>query len=470
MKSLVLALTLLVSTAASWIQPEAGLRPPTDTAEQLLARMSPEERVGQLFLITFDGPQPEQPILDLLSFGYVSGVILSAAGDNFAASPNTLTSAAALIERLQTERIDRLEDFATAEPAEEPPGGVFVPLLIGVSLNQEGTPYPEILNGLSEPVTPMALGATWDAALAEAAGEQQGRELAALGFSLVLGPSLDVLGETSQRSAGDLGAETFGGDPFWISAVGSAFVSGLHAGGGGALGVVAKHFPGTGSSDRPPSEEVATVRKSLEELRLVDLAPFFAVTLGVPGEDPTTVDGLLLSHLRYQGLQGSIRQTTRPVSLDRAAVEQILALDTLPAWRTAGGVVVSDSLGSRAVRRFIDPSQQSFNGPQVAREAFLAGSDLLLLDDFISTGDPDAATTIRRTVEAFANRYRDDPVFADQADEAALRTRRLKLRLYGDDLDPDAVLDRPGADLIDPSEALAFRGAHAASRISPSEN
>jgi beta-N-acetylhexosaminidase len=337
-----------------------------------------------------------------------------------------------------------------------------------VSLNQDGTSYPEILVGLSEPVTPMALGAAWDTSLAEAVGVQTGEELAALGFNLVLGPSLDVLEEASQRSAGDLGTEAFGGDPFWVSELGTALVAGLHAGGDGALAVVAKHFPGIGGSDRPPSDEVATVRKSLEGLRLVDLAPFFAVTLGVPGDSPATVDGVLLSHLRYQGLQGSIRQTTRPVSLDRAAVAQIMALDTLPAWQAAGGLIISDSLGSRAVRRFIDPSGQSFNGPQVAREAFQAGSDLLLLDDFVSSGDPDAATTIRRTVEAFATRYRDDPIFAGQVDQAVLRILRLKLRLYGGTFDPEAARSSPGAASFEASDDLALDVARrAASRISP---
>jgi beta-N-acetylhexosaminidase len=461
--SLILVLASLVPLAQGARQGQVP-----QTAEQLLTQMSTEERVGQLFLVTFDGPHPEQGIVDLLRLGYVSGVVLSAENDNFAAAPDTLGSAQALIARLQAERAEALIDFATPQPAEDGAGGVYVPFLVGVSLNQDGTSYPEILHGLSEPVTPMALGAAWDASLAEAVGEQTGEELAALGFNLVLGPSLDVLEEASQRSAGDLGTEAFGGDPFWVSELGTALVAGLHAGGDGALAVVAKHFPGIGGSDRPPSDEVATVRKSLEGLRLVDLAPFFAVTLGVPGDSAATVDGVLLSHLRYQGLQGSIRQTTRPVSLDRAAVAQIMALDTLPAWQAAGGLIISDSLGSRAVRRFIDPSGLSFNGPQVAREAFQAGSDLLLLDDFVSSGDRDAATTIRRTVEAFATRYRDDPIFAGQVDQAVLRVLRLKLRLYGEVFDAEAAGNLPVAASVEASDELALNVARrAASRISP---
>jgi hypothetical protein len=97
--------------------------------------MSPEERVGQLFLITFEGARPEEPILDLLRLGHVSGIVLSTDNDNFAAAPDTLTSVRSLVEELQTERVLALTDFATAEPAESGVGGVF-PLFLSL-LNQD---------------------------------------------------------------------------------------------------------------------------------------------------------------------------------------------------------------------------------------------------------------------------------------------------------------------------------------------
>src|SRR3972149_4757785 len=134
--SLILALASLLPLAQGSRQ-----RPLTQTAEQLLIEMSAEERVGQLFLITFDGPHPEQRILDLLRLGYVSGIVLSAANDNFVAAPGTLSAAQGLIERLQAERVEALIDFASLRPAEESAGGGYVPMLEVVSLNQEGTPY-----------------------------------------------------------------------------------------------------------------------------------------------------------------------------------------------------------------------------------------------------------------------------------------------------------------------------------------
>lgn len=464
------ALALVTCTLAASPAQAGRLAPTADRAEELLDAMTPEQRVGQLFLVGFDGiPSESDPLFDLVRRGQLSGVVLRSTSDNFAAFPMTLGETSDLIRSLQGARVGAGGPASPTPSAQEDFSAVYVPLLVGVSLNRERTPYPEILGGLSEPATGMALGATWEPDLARQVGAQVGRELAALGFNLVFGPSLDVLDESTQGSPGDLGAEAFGGDPYWVSQMGTAYVTGLHQGSSGRMAVIAKHFPGIGGSDRPPGEEVATIRKSLDTLRLVDLAPFLSVTSGIPGADAAVVEGLLLSHIRYQGLQGNIRQTTRPVSLDRAALEQILSLEGFVEWRQGGGVIVADSLGSRAVRRFYDPAEQSFNGPLVAREAFLAGSDLLLLENFISAGDPDSATTIGKTLTAFTNRYVDDPVFAEQVDTAALRVLRLKLHLYGGTFDSQEIQKAIlGPDSIAPASEIAFRVAReGASRISP---
>ncbi len=453
------------------IRPEAGgaASPPADLAEQLLERMSPEQRVGQLFLVTFRGssPRPEDPIFDLIANGHIGGVVLRARNDNFQDAPNTLAAARSLIVSLQTAAYSASQQPAEGTATAMPP--VYVPLFIAIAQEGDGSPYSEILSGVTNLPSELALGATWDASLAQAVGEILGRELDALGINMLLGPSLDVLEDPRPEGPGDLGVRTFGGDPFWVSRLGEAYITGVHQGSQGRVAVIAKHFPGHGGSDRPLEEEVATVRKSLEELKRIELAPFFAVTEAAPGTDPSISDGLLRAHIRYQGFQDNIRATTRPVSLDAQAFAQIMALEPLTTWRAGGGVTVSDSLGSRALRRFYDPREQTFRAHLVARDAFLAGNDLLYLSNVQSSGDPDEVTTIRATLQFFAQKYREDTLFAQRVDEAVLRLLRLKLRLYGGlfslerVLPPESALERVGMG----SPVVEQVARSAASLISP---
>ncbi len=265
--------------------------------------------------------------------------------------------------------------------------------------------------------------------MARQVGTVKGSELSALGFNLLLGPSLDVVESPNPSAKSDLGTRVFGGDPFWVGEMGKAYISGVHTGSNSRMLVVAKHFPGRGSSDRSPEEEVPTVRKSLEQLKDFDLYPFFAVT---QSDDPASItNGLLVSHIRYQGFQGNIRATTRPVSLDATALSTILSLPEFTNWRTNGGLIVSDALGSKAVRDFYTQGGETFQPRSVARDAFVAGNDILYLGN-ISLGDPEEdnyAATVR-VLEYFTQQYNLDPTFAQQVDDAVARILAQKFAMY----------------------------------------
>jgi len=420
------ALTII----ASLLQPMPAARAETplqsSKAQAVLATMTPEERVGQLFLVTFQGTDThdQTQIYDLITNQHVGGVVLLAGNDNFLPAPDTIPASYQLIGELQ-----KIESDATIGSEAEPANGVYVPLFIGISQEGDGAPHDQILSGLTPLPNPMAIGATWNTEYARRVGAVAGSELSALGFNLYLGPSLDVVEAPNPSARIDLGPRVFGGDPFWVGEMGRAFVSGLHAGSDSRMVVVAKHFPGRGDSDRSPEEEVATVRKSLEQLKQVELPPFFAVTNSA--EATGLVDGLLVSHIRYQGFQGNIRATTRPVSLDSSALSAIISLPEFTAWRGNGGLIVSDALGRQAVRDFYSQSGESFLSRLVARDAFLAGNDLLFLGD-IASDEPDDNTysATLRILEFFAQEYRRDRAFSQLVDAAVLRILSQKFRMY----------------------------------------
>ncbi|NWF65099.1 MAG: hypothetical protein HXY38_12420 [Chloroflexi bacterium] len=473
---IVVFLIFLTSLASPPVSAQTAT--PPAAVRLVMDSMSPEERVGQLFMVSFTGVDTgmESQIYDLVARRHVGGVALSAANDNFSGG-NTLAQAYRLIDDLQ-----RIEwDNATNSDADPVTGAplryAYVPLFIGISQEGDGYPTDQIINGLTPLPSEMAIGATWTPELAEGIGEIRGSELSALGFNLFLGPSLDVL-ESPSALGNDLGTRVFGGDPFWVGEMGRAYVKGLHQGSDGSMLVVAKHFPGAGGSDRLPQEEVATVRKSLEQLKQVEFAPFFAVTGNAeqPGE---VVDGLLVSHIRYQGFQGNIRATTRPISFDQQALGQILALPEFSTWYTEGGLLVSDDLGSTAVRDFYVTGGGQFLARVAARDAFLAGNDLLYIGNILSDDAPDTYTSIIRTLDFFTQKYREDPAFAQRVDASVARILAAKLRLYDNFTltnvirpDPESNLNVPDPEAAEPNTgvAVAFQVArNAATLISPSQ-
>lgn len=424
-------ISLLVAVFPLQASAQSPAPPPQVSA--LLSALTPRERVGQLFIVSFNGTDisDSSQVHDLIVNYRIGGVVLRAENDNFSSEPDTLIQTHDMIEGLQ--RI--AWETATAPVSDTTSGLVqgnasFVPLLVGISQEGDGFPTDEILNGLTPIPSEMAIGATWNPLLAEEAGKVRGRELAALGFNLLIGPSMDVLEEPSVAGE-DFGNRVFGGDPFWVGAMGKGFIAGIHAGGSGQILVVAKHFPGAGGSDRLPENEVSTVRKSLEQLKQIELSPFFDVTGNAPSPE-AIADGLLVSHIRYQGFQGNIRATTRPVSFDPQALNQILELPEFSNWYQNGGLMISDDLGSRSVSDFYTSGGGQFLAVTAARDAFLAGNDMLYLGNIISGDATDSYTTITHIIDYFSQKYEEDPAFAQRVDASVTRILAAKFRMYED--------------------------------------
>ncbi len=394
-------------------------------AEALLARMTPAEKVGQLFLVTFDGSEvfETSSINNLITDYHIGGVVLSADHNNFV---DDSTATWQLIQALQDINWQKSNPLTTDAPAD--PDTNYIPLYIGMNLVQADNRTPTLLSGLTEYPSPMSIGATWSTNLAQEVGNVVGQELTALGVNLLLGPSLDVVDSKDMVAATNAGTQSFGGDPYWVGEMGKAYVEGVHVGSQGRMSVIAQHFPGLGGVDRPPSEEVSTIQKTLEQLKQIELAPYMSV---VDDENPNRqVDGLMISAIRFQGLQGNIRATTMPVNFDQTALAQLLSPEPLATWRTNGGLTISDSLGSPAVKLVFGSGEGEFDPLMVARTAFLAGNDILFLDKFKDRNDLSQADTIVRTIEFFRQKYQEDAVFAQRVDASVLRILQAKMRLY----------------------------------------
>jgi beta-N-acetylhexosaminidase len=453
----------LLAADPALVQLEAELL--NEQVEGILARMSPADRVGQLFIITFAGQDTSfnSDIARLIYDYRIGGVVLSPRMMNFSNGKNidTPRQVAMLVNQLQALAYGVLlpanQSLLAAGDHQWPPPGLVlltsesgapppnVPLFVAVEQWGDGLPHSALRREFTPLPSQMALGATWNTDLVRKVGQIIGRELSAVGVNLLLGPNLDVFDQPRVDNLGALSLHTFGGNPYWVGQMGRAYIAGVHEGGNGRVATMARNFPGQGNIDRLPDQEIATVQLGLDELRQTALAPFRNVTrqtsliLRRTGELYTT-DGLMTSHMRYNALPG--RAT--PISLG-PELSMTLDQEGFADWHNNGGILMSNAIGSTAIRRYYDPNLKEFWPRRVALDVFSAGHDLIYLDRL--SLDENWATelqAIRETIGFFQERYTSDPDFAVQVDAAVRRLLRLKMRLYGPSYIPVAPLNGNG--------------------------
>ncbi len=235
-----------------------------------------------------------------------------------------------------------------------------------VALDEEGGDVTRIAHLTGSPYPGnAALGAVDDVALTAAVHQALGQDLAALGVTVDLAPSVDV------NTAADnpvIGIRSFGSDPDLVARHAAAAVSGLQAAG---VAACAKHFPGHGSTSADTHRELVTVDASLDLLRHRDLPPFIAaIAAGVRGVMP--------GHLRVPELTGDL-----PATLSPAALTGLLRGEL-----GFTGVIISDALEMRAV-------SDAYGIPEAAVRAVAAGTDLLCLGRDLSE---DGYLAVRRAL------------------------------------------------------------------------
>ena len=446
------------AASAAWTDGEQLKR----LAQAVVEHMSPEERIGQLFVVTVRGAdiQLDSDIVQLIHAYNIGGVVLSPRNGNFSneRGVDTPRQIATLTNQLQSLAYGVLltpENALQPVPlAPWPPQGDFVflpdstqiapvnlPLLIGVTQTGDDLPATALRRGFTPLPSPMALGASWNRDQVKAVGSVVGRELRSVGFNLLLGPNLDVFRPGTVEKVNALGLYSFGGNPYWVAQLGRAYIEGVHTGGSGRVATVANSFPGQGAADRVPSEEIATIQSSQAELRQNALPPFLSVTrqpssIIAPAGDPGATDVLMTSHMRYIGLQGGDGRG-RPLSL-APELRTILRQEGVAEWQSNGGVMMSAPLGVPALRRYFETTAPE-NLRRAAQDALVAGNDLLFLADLsLDESWESQFANIKESVTAFRALYAQDRDFAALVDAAAQRIVRLKLGLYRNEIDPVA--------------------------------
>lgn len=291
--------------------------------DALLAKMTLEEKVGQLMMVGFAGKEVDPAITDLVRGYRVGGVCVFGRNVGSAA------------------QIGKLNDDVRALLSDS------VPPFIAV--DQEGGNVVRIADGNLVLPGNMVLGAARQPELAYEAGRAQGEDLVRLGFNMNLAPVLDV---NSNPQNPVIGLRAFSDDVALVSQLGAEFVRGQQD---AQIISVAKHFPGHGAVDADSHKALPVVRAPLKEVRR-QLQPFEAAM-------KAGLDGLMTAHIATPTLTGDDVPATLSKRVLGGVLREELRFD---------GLVITDELEMDAIDRH-------YGVGRAAVLAVNAGADMVLI-------------------------------------------------------------------------------------------
>ena len=284
--------------------------------EDRIRRMTLEEKIGQLFIISADGD-----LENLIRNYHAGGIVL------FTRHAPNISQTMQLIEKARR--------------------ASSIPLFIAV--DQEGGPVSRLSYATAIPAA-RNLGMLSDSSM-QNIGLLVGRELQALGFNMNFAPVLDV--DTCEENP-VIGKRSFSRDPYTVARLGSAYIRGLHSAGIVAVG---KHFPGHGDTRTDSHFELPVVTQSEERLHTLELLPFrAAIAAGV--------DAIMMAHVSYPALDPT---PNWPASLSRPIITQ-----TLRNELEYPGIIVTDAMNMKAITNLKTSGL-------AAKTALMAGADIILM-------------------------------------------------------------------------------------------
>lgn len=281
-----------------------------------------KKKVGQLFIVGYQGEEPGDDFLRFVEEWGIGGVIVFA---------RNLTDPARLPGHLA-----RICEAAGQQ--------------VFTSIDQEGGLVLRILSRGSLFPSAMALSATDSLELTEQCHEAIGREMLSLGLNWNLAPVLDI----NHPDNPGIGARSFADTPQRVAAFGCAAIRGLQKAG---VLACAKHFPGKGHAKVDSHLTLPVIPYDAERLESFELLPF---TEAIKNE----VAAIMTAHVFFPAYE---KTPDLPATLSQTVLTGLLR-DKL-GYK---GILVTDDLEMGAIT-------ETYGIAQAAALSFKAGADLLLI-------------------------------------------------------------------------------------------
>lgn len=360
------------------------------SAEERLAELTLEEKVGQLFIAPFCPPRSglhRDDWIRLMQHCCIGNVIVKQSDP-----------------RSQIEGLNWIQALSS------------IPLLVcsdsewGLAMRMSDTiAYPKNI----------ILGALQNCLLVEELGAEIGRQARLVGVHLNLAPVLDVNSNPDNPIIGD---RSFGADPEKVASMGAAMIRGLHSAG---LLACAKHFPGHGDTRIDSHLALPRIDSDLDRLLQVDLPPFLSAI-------DENVDAIMTAHILFPALDPHF-----PASLSKT-----ILTDFLRGQLHYNGLIITDALNMKALTAH-------WTVAEIVLQAHLAGADLLLYGDHLSDAvDSLLEETLPKAVTALVSAYKNHEIPIERLDASVLRILKAKEAVHlfpFCPLQPDPLLNTPYA-------------------------
>lgn len=292
-------------------------------ADSIYTTMSPEQRIGQLFMIRAHsnlGADHVRSVKDQITLYHVGGLCF------FQGTPQ---GHAELINSYQV-----LSDIPLLVAMDAEWGG-------GMRFRDKGFSFPRQL----------MLGAIQDNRLIYDMGRVVGRQLRDVGIHVSFAPVADINNNAANPVIGD---RSFGEDRHNVTAKAYQYMMGLQDAG---VLPCAKHFPGHGDTDVDSHLDLPVIHHTRARLDTMELYPFRTlIAKGLPA--------MMVAHLHIPAFDTA---ANRPTTLSHEVVTGLLR-------RELGfdGLIFTDALEMKGVTKHYAPGQ-------VELLAFEAGNDILVL-------------------------------------------------------------------------------------------
>lgn len=319
-----------------------GTTPPfllseTQWADSVLAQMSLDEKIGQLFMVAAYSNKDSKHVYEidsLIQNYHIGGLIFMQGGPVRQANLNN--------------------HYQTISK---------VPLLIG--MDAEWGLSMRLDSTILFP-RQMTLGATFDDDLIYAFGREQAWQLKRMGVHVSFSPVIDVNNNAANPVISN---RAFSEDRELVTRLGEAYMKGLQDGGVLATG---KHFPGHGDTKSDSHKTLPRIEHSLSRLDSLEFYPFkHLINSGL--------SAMMVAHLNIPALDTT---PDLPSTLSKNIVTGLLR-----EQMGFNGLIFTDALNMKGVANYSTPGEVDFM-------ALKAGNDILLFPENV----PNAVTRIKAAI------------------------------------------------------------------------